>query len=70
MLRGSVTSVVALIALALGGCSNGLEEGMPSNITETPQPPKVVTNHMRDYAKQIGAGRRSRGPTSNRPPGR
>jgi hypothetical protein len=70
MLRSSVMSIVALMALALGGCSNGLEEGMPSNITETPHPPELVTNHMRDYAKKIGSGRRSHGPTSNRPPGR
>ncbi|AGA25997.1 hypothetical protein [Singulisphaera acidiphila] len=71
MRRASVTSVIALLALlTLGGCSNGLEEGMPSNITETPHPPELVTNQMRDHAKKIGASRRSHGPTSNRPPGR
>ncbi|SIO63127.1 hypothetical protein SAMN05444166_7249 [Singulisphaera sp. GP187] len=75
MRRATLMSVPALIALALGGCSNGLEEGMPTNISEAPHPPETVTNQMRDHAKKIGAIRRTHGPvsnrpTSNRPPGR
>ena len=70
MRRSTVTTAIALIALALGGCSNGLKEGMPTDVTETPRPPDSVNKHMLEHAKQIRAGKISHRPTSNRPSGR
>lgn len=70
MRRSTVTTGIALMALALGGCSNGVQEGMPTNVTETPRPPEKIDNAMREHAKKIAAGKLSQSPRSNRPPGR
>ncbi len=45
MRRSTFTTGIALMGLALGGCSNGVQEGMPTNITETPRPRE---NRQRD----------------------
>lgn len=70
MKQSTITASIALIGLALGGCSGGVQEGMPTDVTEAPRPPAGVDNQMRDYAKKLGAGRLSQRPASNRPSGR
>jgi|GEM_PF-5927132 len=70
MPRSTIPTALTLIALALSGCSGGVKEGMPTNITEAPRPPQNIDDQMRDHAKKIGAGRLSHRPTSNRPGGR
>jgi hypothetical protein len=66
MRRATGYLTVAFLATVLGGCSGGVQEGMPSNAVAA-RPPEELTKQMQTYAKEHSKAPR-RGPRNLGPP--